>query len=125
MLATGYAEYYGIEPQREDESDKGFRGRVATALRQSGHLVEAHEAYQDARYETSDDVMTGLFGVVAQALAGTNYGGDPIGNDLAAGGLVRHQMSPEGKARQEADNLMAEMLKAGLPPGDLAALLGK
>ena len=125
MLATEYAEYYEIEPQREGESDRDFRGRVATALRQAGHLVEAHEAYQNERHETSNDVMTGLFGAVAQALSGTHYWGDPIGNDLAAGGLVRYQMSPEGKAQKEADALMARMLGAGMSPEDLAALMGK
>lgn len=33
MLATEYAEHYGIEAQREGESDVVFRGRVSTALR--------------------------------------------------------------------------------------------
>lgn len=123
MLATEYAEYYKIEAQKESESDLDFRQRVSVALREMGHIIEAHEAYQDQRYEESDNVMTGLFGAIAQALQGTHYGGDPVGNDIAAGLLVRHQMSPEGQAKRESDRLLAQMLMAGLSPDDIGSLL--
>jgi hypothetical protein len=124
MLATEYARYYGVEEQRENESDMAFRGRVSTALRDMGHIIEAHEAYQDERYEDSDSVMTGLFGAMAQALQGTRYGGDPVGNDIAAGTLVRHRMSPEYQRELEAKQMMAGLLLAGLSPDDLKEILG-
>lgn len=89
MLATEYAEYYEIEAQGDDEPDTTFRNRVANVLRESGRLIEAHEAYQDERYEQSDNVMGGVIGAVAQALQGTNYSGDQIGNDIAAGVVAR------------------------------------
>lgn len=123
MLATEYAEYHGVEAQREGESDVEFRERVATALRNMGHLIEAHEAYQDERYESSDSVMTGLFGAVAQALQDTRYGGDPVGNDIAAGTLIRHQMSPEYQREQEAKKMLAGLLGV-LSPDDLKSFLG-
>ena len=124
MLATEYAEYYGVEAQREGESDAAFRGRVSTALRNGGHVIEAHEAYQDERYENSDSVMTGLFGAISQALQGTQYGGDPVGNDLAAGVVIRHRMSPECQREQEAKQMLAGLLVGGLSPDDLKSFLG-
>ncbi len=98
MLATEYAEYYSIASQEESESDYTFRNRVANALREMGHVIEAHEAFQDKRYEQSDDVMGGVIGAMAQALQGTNYSGDPIGNDIAAGVVAqddRPKLTPE------------------------------
>lgn len=85
MLATEYAEYYDIEAQQEGESDMAFRSRVAARLRGKSKIIEAHEAYQDERYENSDSVMTGVTGAIAQALRGCSYSGDQIGNDIAAG----------------------------------------
>ena len=75
MLATEYAKYYEIDPQHEGESDAAFKSRVSGALRAQGRLIEAHEAYQNERYEESDDVMTGILGAVAQAMQGIDYGG--------------------------------------------------
>ena len=88
MLATEYAQYYKVEAQREGESDTAFRGRVSGALRDMGHIIEAHEAYQDERYENSDSVTTGIMGAMAQALHGVNYhssGERQIEDDIAAG----------------------------------------
>ena len=63
-----------------------FRNRVANAIRAQGHIIEAHEAQSNALYDDPDgDAMTGIFGAVAQAMQGTHYRGDPIGNDIAAG----------------------------------------
>jgi|SRR3990167_5147979 len=101
VLATEYAKYHGIEAQRKSESDIAFRGRVSGALRDAGHLIEAHEAYQDARYEESANVMTVITGALAQALQGVDYGSTgerQIGDDLAAGYVIqnpRPRMSPE------------------------------
>ena len=102
MLATEYASYYGITPQAEGESDMDFRSRVATELRQQDHVIAAHEAYHNSYWDTGDpageNVMTGIIGAVAQAMQGTHYRGDPIGNDIAAGVVTQHpkeQMSPE------------------------------
>jgi hypothetical protein len=55
MLATEYAKYYDIEPQGGDESDNGFMSRVASKLRDMGHIIEAHEAQQNKRYD--EDVV--------------------------------------------------------------------
>jgi hypothetical protein len=47
MLATKYAEYYEIEAQHENEDNVSFRKRVASALREMGHIIEAHEVYTE------------------------------------------------------------------------------
>jgi hypothetical protein len=101
MLATEYAQYYGIPAQGEGETDLAFRTRVSGVLRAKGLIIEAHEAYQDSRYEEgyagSADVMTGVMGAMALALSDRDYGVDgarQVGDDIAAGIIARH---PEAK----------------------------
>ena len=94
MLAAEYAQYYKIDPQGPRETDDAFKSRVAGKLREMGHLIEAHEAFQDERYEESGDVMTGIIGAVAQAMQGVDYGHKQdgerqIGDDFAAGVVVQ------------------------------------
>lgn len=100
MLATEYANYYKIDPQGKDESDLDFKYRVSGKLRDMGHIVEAHEAFRDERYEQSDDVMTGVMGAMAQALHGDygRSGSTQVGDDIAVGHVVknpRSEMAPE------------------------------
>jgi hypothetical protein len=89
MLATKYANIFGIDPQRDGENDSDFRGRVAGILRDKGELIYANEAYYDKRIDYSGgDVMTGVLGAVAQAMQGVDYGekGErQLGVDFAAG----------------------------------------
>lgn len=101
MLATKYASYYGIAPQQDNETDAAFRDRVSGALRDMGHIIEAHEAFRDERYEQSGHVMTGVFGALAQALQGVDYhrtGASQVGDDIAAGTIIesrKPKMTPE------------------------------
>ena len=74
MLATEYANYYGITPQQPEEDNYEFRHRIAGKLRDMGKIIEAHEAQRDERIEQSDDVMQGVIGAMAQALHGIDYG---------------------------------------------------
>lgn len=100
MLATEYAEYYNIEPQADNEDDLQFKERVSGELRDMGKIIEAHEAFQDERYEENEDVITGFMGAMAQALHG-NYnksGSTQVGDDIAVGHVVKKpqaQMTPE------------------------------
>jgi len=86
------AEEFGIEGQGPDESDRAFRMRVSGELRRRGYLIEAHEAYQNALFDTDDGVATGILGGVAQEMAGIDYHTSPegaIGDDIASGKLVK------------------------------------
>ena len=93
MLVAEYAGYYNIAPQAEGESDTNFRHRVAGELRNQGHIIEAHEAQQNARYDESSNVMDGIAGAMAMALQGVNYGSTGsrlVGDEIAAGAVVRN-----------------------------------
>lgn len=85
------ASEFGIEGQRDGESDGVFRSRVAGILRSQGHIIEAHEAYNNALYDdpTSPNGMLGILGAVAQDFHGIDYGAtdgeQQVGHDLAAG----------------------------------------
>ena len=97
-------EHYGLQPQGADESDSNFRHRIAGNLRDMGHIIEAHEAQQDARWDDESrggDVTAGIMGAMAQALHGRDYhvrGEQQVGCDYAAGMYIRHKKpdpSPE------------------------------
>lgn len=86
------AQEFGIAPQREGESDFEFRHRVSGALRDQGHIIEAHEAFQNALYDQNDDVMTGIVGAMAQTLHDIDYGSHgsrQVGDDIAAGAIAQ------------------------------------
>ncbi len=92
MLATEYAKWYEIEPQKEGESDSAFRDRVSGALRDAGRIIEAHEVAQDKRYDAGDGdmVRTGIMGAMAMALQEKSYGrtGSTLVDDEIAAGVV-------------------------------------
>lgn len=91
---------FDLPPQGDGESDKAFRERISSALRDMGFPIEAHEAYQNALYD-DPNVLTGLYGVAAQAIV-QDYGktdGDRVGDDIAAGHIVR-------APKQESDPLL-------------------
>ena len=110
MLATEYADYYGIAPQQPEESDYDFRHRVAGKLRDMGKIIEAHEAQRDERIEQSDDVMQGVVGAIAQVLHGIDYGVSgvqQVGCDIAAGAIAK---SPRPETDRDIAMLTALLL---------------
>lgn len=97
MLTTTYAKYYNIAPQGENESDAAFKDRVSGILINAGHIIEAHEAAQDSRYDDPDKggaVMMGIMGAVAMAVKNVNYGtkgSTVVGDQIAAGAIATSQ----------------------------------
>ncbi|MDP1722517.1 MAG: hypothetical protein Q8L37_04890 [Candidatus Gottesmanbacteria bacterium] len=90
--ATEYARIYNIEPQKEEEADADFRGRVSGVLRDRNLIIEAHEAFNNERFDQSDDVMTGIMGAMAQKLQNADYGSEgerQVDDDFAAGIVVQ------------------------------------
>lgn len=88
-------------------------------------LIEQMERETGQRVDSNGGdnmAMAGLFGLVARAMGKSRH--DPR-DDVAAGVVIRHQISPEGQAELAAEQLMAEMLAGGVSPDDLAALFGK
>lgn len=109
---------FKLSPQGDNESDSSFRHRVAGELRNMGHVIEAHEAQQNRRYddpEAGTSVVDGVMGAMAQALQGVDYrvrGEQQVGCDIAAGMLVRHGKSPEAR-KQEADAILMMVAMMG------------
>lgn len=104
MLATQYAEWYDIEPQKEGESDSAFTSRVSGALRDAGHIVEAHEVHANKRYdEEGSGAMDGIIGAVAMALQGKSYGKTGytlVGDEIAAGVVAQAPEEPKMSAAE-------------------------
>ncbi len=115
-LAKKYAENYGITKQGEKESDYNYRSRVSGELKKQGRLIEAHEAFSGRRYDDPNQgewgPMTGLLGAAAKALQGIEFSPsdyeEQIGDDLAAGQLVKHH---------RRDNGLAEIIRVLGPDG--------
>jgi len=93
MLATEYAQWHGIAAQREGESDAAFMDRVSGELRNQGCIIEAHAVSANKRFdEEGSDAMTGIFGAMAMALQGKDYGSKGstlVGDEIAAGLIAK------------------------------------
>lgn len=101
------AQEFGLPPQGEGEGDGAFRSRVAGAIREKGDFIEAHEAqcnrlYNDPGEGPFDDPMNGIIGAMAMALHGRNYnapdGEHQVGNEIAAGTVIRNENEPSPAA---------------------------
>lgn len=89
-------------------------------------LIERMERETGQRIDANDGdnlAMAGLFGAVARLMGKTpsNYAER---DDVAAGILIRYQMTPEYAREQQAKAMLAGMLRSGLSPDDLKDILG-
>ena len=66
--------------------------------------------------------MAGLFGALARAIGDSKH---QERDDVAAGVVIRHRMTPEYAQQQSANAMMANMLAGGMSPDDLGALFGR
>ena len=99
------AEWFGIDPQGPNENETEFKDRVSGALRDMGHIIEAHEAFHNQLYDEVSEgepgPMVGILGAMAQQMHGKNYGRrgvSQVGDDVAVGMVVeksRPEMPPE------------------------------
>lgn len=122
-VTAAHARDFKLVPQGAQECDSAFRHRVAGALRDRGHLIEAHEAQQDRRYDDPDgdvDVLAGVTGALAQAQQGIDYhvrGEQQVGSDIAAGALIRY--GPTRQEREDEVSALTTMLAMGVDPAVL------
>jgi hypothetical protein len=104
-LAKEYGKYFDIKRNKK-ESDYDYRSRVSGELKRQGYLIEAHEAFSGRRYDDPNQgkfgPMTGLLGAMAKASQGIEFSHgnyeNQIGDDLAAGILIKNQRDDNGLA---------------------------
>jgi len=79
-------------------------------------LIERVEHETGQRIDDDDSfAMAGLFGAVARLLGESSH---EERDDVVAGVLVQHQMTPEYYREQRHRELLATLLRAGLSPDD-------
>ena len=92
----------------------------------ANELIERMERETGQRIDDNDGdnlAMAGLFGAMARLL-GQMPPSYRARDDVAAGVLIRHQMTPEYQQEQESKELMVEMLRAGMSPDTLKDIAG-
>jgi hypothetical protein len=67
--------------------------------------------------------VAGLLGAISR-LSGQSPVSYTERDDVAAGVLIKHQMSLEGQREKENNEMLAVMLTSGMSPDDLKSLLG-
>lgn len=89
-------------------------------------LIERLEKETGQRIDDNDGdnlAMAGLLGAMSR-LMGQSPPSYRERDDVAAGLLIQHQLSPEYQQEQEAKELMAELLASGMSPNDVKSLIG-
>ena len=88
-------------------------------------LIERMERDAGCRIDDNghdNNAMAGLFGALSRIM-----GQSPVSykekDDMAAGILIKHQMTPEYKRHKESERMMVDMLLSGMSPDDLKIFL--
>ena len=87
-------------------------------------LIERMERETGQRIDSDDPnnmAMAGLFGAVARMMGKSNH---DERDDVVAGLLIVHQMTPEYRNEQESRQMIASLLSSGLSPDDIRAMWG-
>jgi len=89
-------------------------------------LIERLERETGQRIDDNDgdnNAMAGLLGAMSR-LMGESPPNYTSHEDVAAGILIQHQMSPEYKREQQGEKLVANMLMSGMSPDLVKSFLG-
>lgn len=85
-------------------------------------LIERAERETGRRIDSNgfdNDAMSVVMGALARALGKSSH---DERDDFVAGTLIKHQMSPEGKAQQKNDEMLRQLLLSGLSPDDIEGM---
>ena len=96
-------------------------------MSEANDLIERLERETGQRIDDNDGdnfAMAGLFGALSRMM-GQSPASYTEKDDVAAGVLIRYQMNPEYQREQEGKRMVADMLRSGMSPDDVGALLGK
>lgn len=92
----------------------------------ANELIERLERETGQRIDANNGdnlAMAGLFGAMSRLL-GYSPASYREQDDVAAGLVIKHQMSPAYQRQQAADATLAHLLTAGMSPDDIKEILG-
>ncbi len=92
----------------------------------SSELIERMEKETGQRIDDNggdNNAMASLMGAMSRAL-GQSPASYTERDDVVAGLLIRHQMTPEYKQEQESKRMMAQMLAGGMSPDEVKGMMG-
>lgn len=92
----------------------------------ASELIERMEAETGQRIDDNDGdnlAMAGLLGAMSRML-GQSPDSYTERDDVAAGALIHHRMSPAGQREQEGKEMLANLLTSGMSPDAIKSLLG-
>ena len=93
-------------------------------MSEASDLIERMERETGQRVDSNGGdnmAIAGLFGSMAREMGGSRHAKR---DDVAAGVVIRHQMSPEGKAEQGQKEMLACILTDGVSPDTLKDIMG-
>ena len=89
-------------------------------------LIERMESETGQRIDSNggdNNAIAGLLGAMSR-ISGLSPASYTERDDVAAGLLLKYQMSPEGQRQKESDELLASLLAGGMSPDDIKSLTG-
>ena len=89
-------------------------------------LIERMERETGQRIDASDGnnlAIAGMLGAMSRMLGQSPASYTPR-DDVAAGALIQHQLSPAGQRESESKKMLTAMLVSGMSPDTLKDLLG-
>ncbi len=95
-------------------------------MSEASDLIERLERKTGQRIDNNDgdnNAMAGLIGAMSRLL-GKSPPSYRECDDVAAGILIKHQMSPEAQREKEEREMLAQMLANGMSLDDIKSLLG-
>lgn len=114
-IASMYVGHHGIEPKADNETNSGFRARVANVLRAENKVVDAHEAYSNRFHDekVEDGEISPAVGAMGAAAAAFKGFPPDMGTDLAAGVYTTEADKRKKSGADDALVLLAMMLGGG------------
>ena len=86
-------------------------------------LIEKMEKETGQRVDDANSMaMAGLFGALSRMMGKSQHDEH---DDVVAGLLIQHQMTPEYEEEQRGKELLASLIMGGLSPDDAGSLFGR
>lgn len=88
-------------------------------MSKASDLIERLERETGQRIDNNDGnnfAMAGLIGALFRSMNKTSY---EARDDVAVGIMIRHKHSPEYRMKREVDDMLADLMIAGMSPDDI------